>query len=255
MFYNRTRCAFYIQDIFEVSRKPGVYENKRRDFAGLAFRLAGGSVFVTENGRTEAPEGSITYIPPGVDFNIESGEEEVIIFHLGVFGEKEKEIVSITPSNPERFAEFFKSATEEWGKRKIGYKNRCTAILYSLFAALEKENISETDKSKELIKKGILYINRYYDKKYLTMEDVANKCNISQVYFRRLFKEEYGMSPLKYINHLRIKRAKKLLESGYYQVSEVASLSGFEDVKYFSTAFKKSVGISPNAYLKKERND
>lgn len=71
------------------------------------------------------------------------------------------------------------------------------------------------------------------------------------MYFRKLFREAYGISPLKFINQLRIKRAKKLLKTGYYRVGESATLSGFDDMKYFSTVFKKSVGLAPTEYLEK----
>ena len=251
MFYDRKKCGFYIQDIFSVSRKSGVYKNTRRDFAGLAFRLKGGSTFVCENERIEAPKGSITYIPKGVDFDIHSKEEEVIIFHLSVFGECYDKITSIKPVHSDIYEGFFKNAALEWEKRRPGYVNRCMAILYSLFEALEITEQEPKDKRSALIEKGVLYMNMYFDKKNITVGDIAKRCNISEVYFRKLFREEYGISPLKFINHLRIKRAKKLLETGYYRVGEAATLSGFDDMKYFSTVFKKSMGLAPTEYLEK----
>lgn len=251
MFYCRKKSAFYIRDIFSITRKSGVYKNTRRDFAGLAFRISGGSTFVCKNERIEAPAGSITYIPAGVDFDIYCKDEEVIIFHLSVFDESEDKITAITPIHSDMCADFFKNAIEEWEKRRPGYVNHCMAILYNLFEALEKTETGQKDKNGALIEKGVLYMNMYFDKKNITVGDIAKRCNISEVYFRKLFREEYGLSPLKYISKLRIKRAQKLLESGYYRVSEAAALSGFDDMKYFSTVFKKVVGMSPSEYREK----
>ena len=54
-----------------------------------------------------------------------------------------------------------------------------------------------------------------------------------------------GVSPLAYINSLKITRAKELLLSGMYTVTEVAFMSGYSDISHFSREFKKSTGVSP----------
>lgn len=252
MFYTDSNRAFYIQDIFSITRKSGVYINKKRDFAGLAFRLSGGSTFVSEGEVVEVPAGSITYIPAGLDFEIHSKGEEIVILHLKVFEETETKITTVLPPHFDVYANFFRSANEEWSRRKPGYRHRCTALVYNLFEALEKTEFDTDDHGPDMIQKGVLYMNMYFDKRNISVGDIAKKCNISEVYFRKLFKESYGMSPLKYINKLRIEHACRLLESGYYRVSEAATLSGFEDMKYFSTAFKKHVGIMPSEYLAKK---
>ena len=47
---------------------------------------------------------------------------------------------------------------------------------------------------------------------------------------------------------MRIKKAKDLLQTGYFTIKETALKSGFDNVKYFSTLFKKEVGCSPSEY-------
>ena len=71
---------------------------------------------------------------------------------------------------------------------------------------------------------------------------------MSEVYFRKRFKEEYGTSPQKYITHLKIRYAKELIYIGYYSLKEIALMSGYTDYKYFSTKFKKHTGLSPSDY-------
>jgi AraC-like DNA-binding protein len=72
---------------------------------------------------------------------------------------------------------------------------------------------------------------------------------MSEVYFRRLFKEEYGVSPQKFIIDLRIQNAVALISTGYYSLKEVALMSGYSDYKYFSIEFKKAMGVSPSQYI------
>jgi AraC-like DNA-binding protein len=80
--------------------------------------------------------------------------------------------------------------------------------------------------------------------------NVAEKFNVSEVYIRRIFKERFSMTPKEYLQRLRIDYARKLLSYGCISISEVAAKSGFNDEKYFSSAFKKDVGKSPSAYAK-----
>ena len=54
---------------------------------------------------------------------------------------------------------------------------------------------------------------------------------------------------------MRIKRAKQLMESGEYNVSSVAYMTGFNDPKYFSKCFKKQFGMSPSEYGKERKQN
>ena len=83
----------------------------------------------------------------------------------------------------------------------------------------------------------------------ISVEKLSKLCGFSYEYFRKLFHNCYGCSPVKYINDLKLKRAKELLSSGFYTISDTALQSGFFDVSYFSRFFKKNVGISPIEYL------
>lgn len=250
MFYHSDQNCFFIRDIFRVSRKKGLISYTGRDFSGLAFRFSGSSVFRYADKSVSARAGSITYIPAGLDFEIESEAEEVIILHLHCYGEEAADIITLSMKNPDIFSDLFFSMYETWQQRKPGYQNKCTAMLYTLFEKMEQaEHASENPKS-ALIQPGVLYMNMHYTNPTLTLADTAEKCNISDVYFRKIFKEIYGISPAKALIHMRIDHAVRLLESGYYRVSEVAQMSGFADVKYFSTAFKKETGKTPSDYVK-----
>lgn len=88
-----------------------------------------------------------------------------------------------------------------------------------------------------------------YKSSELSIQKLAEKSFMSEVYFRKLFKEEFGVSPQKYIVNLRIQHAVGLISAGYHSLKEVAQLSGYDDYKYFSVEFKKAMGVSPSDYL------
>ena len=71
-------------------------------------------------------------------------------------------------------------------------------------------------------------------------------------HFRRLFRRAYGESPLEYLTSLRVNFAKRLLRENdclHYTVAQIATMSGFSDISYFSRVFKKCTGVSPRAYM------
>lgn len=76
-------------------------------------------------------------------------------------------------------------------------------------------------------------------------------------YLRKQFQEKMGLTPLKYLTTLRMKKAKSMLTAGDMQehsVSEVAENCGFKDALYFSRVFKKSFGCSPSEFAQQQRN-
>lgn len=87
----------------------------------------------------------------------------------------------------------------------------------------------------------------------IQVEILAERLGLSPSYFRKLFKDAYGIAPMQYITNLRINTAKDLLLSGEVNVTEASRLSGFDDIYYFSTLFKKQTGMSPTQYIKANR--
>ncbi len=73
----------------------------------------------------------------------------------------------------------------------------------------------------------------------------AKLCDMSEVNFRRLFREYKGVSPIAYRNDLRLGSAQAMLQSGEYNVSEVAEACGFSNLSFFIRLYKKKFGYTP----------
>jgi AraC-like DNA-binding protein len=93
----------------------------------------------------------------------------------------------------------------------------------------------------------IHYIQEHLTDKIL-INELCRKAYLSRNNFFKWFKEQFGVTPLDYINQERIKLAKQLLAEPNRNVTSVSSLCGFTDVNYFVRIFKKLEGITPRAY-------
>lgn len=85
----------------------------------------------------------------------------------------------------------------------------------------------------------------------LKVEEIAAKAYLSPNYFRKVFKEVTGLSPVEYINRIRITKACKLLSDHSITVSQVSEMVGINDLNYFSRLFKSIAGCTPSEYKKK----
>lgn len=99
------------------------------------------------------------------------------------------------------------------------------------------------------LKKAIAYIRLNYQSE-ITMNDVAEYAGISERYLRRMFSQYLYLSPLDYLNQMRINRAIELLRNTEMSVKEICYLCGFQSPQYFSRVFKQQMGISPREVTK-----
>ncbi|MDY2660322.1 MAG: response regulator [[Ruminococcus] gnavus] len=85
----------------------------------------------------------------------------------------------------------------------------------------------------------------------LNLSIIAQTMNYSQSYLTKIFLQEYNCTPIKYLNSLRLQKACSLLiYNPELTISQIATLTGYEDQGYFSRTFKKNMGISPLQYRK-----
>lgn len=84
---------------------------------------------------------------------------------------------------------------------------------------------------------------------------MANNYKITQCYFRMIFKEVTGLTPLEYVNRVRILHALDLLQTKNISIAEVASLVGIYDSNYFSRLFKNIIGYPPSFFKSIDLSD
>lgn len=104
------------------------------------------------------------------------------------------------------------------------------------------------------IKNAEDYIAKNYSKT-ITNDELSAMCNISTVYFRKIFTQVHGISPISYIHSIRIKKAKEMLNMDYSSITNIALSLGYADIYDFSRTFKKYAGVSPKRFAKRTVNN
>jgi AraC-like DNA-binding protein len=101
----------------------------------------------------------------------------------------------------------------------------------------------------EKIEQALQYIEEHYAEK-LKNDDIAAALHVDTRYLSRLFAKHVDMSPYQYLTQYRIDRAIAELKNGH-SVAETAYMCGFQTENAFRIAFKKLLGCSPTAMVKK----
>ena len=81
------------------------------------------------------------------------------------------------------------------------------------------------------------------------MDRIAEKLGISKSKLVRLFRNMYGTSIHRYVQEQRLEYAVSLFNAGYSNVTEVAYLSGYNNLSHFAKEFSKRNGITPKKYI------
>jgi len=139
----------------------------------------------------------------------------------------------------------------EYTEKRPGYMTLIKALFTELIVTISREfeiqnSHIEPNRLMQLAK-AIAYIENNFQQD-ISISMIAQMASLSERHFIRTFKACYNTTPINYINQLRIKHAKELLQKPDIKVKEVAFKCGFTDQNYFSRKFKELVGASPRLY-------
>jgi len=108
----------------------------------------------------------------------------------------------------------------------------------------QADYVNELDK--EFLDKAILIIEKELNNPDFSINEFCRELAMSRTSVYNKIKTLTGQGPNDFIRIIRLNKAKELLKTKKYAISEVATIVGFSDAKYFSTIFKKQFGVSPS---------
>lgn len=143
-----------------------------------------------------------------------------------------------------------------------GYRDCIRGLVYALLMEIIKINHLDKEKpeygekyrpqKEKKLAKALEYMEENYQKD-LRINDIAQAAYVSETYLRRLFAENCKMSPMQYLNVIRIKAACKLMKNTDANMNQVAYKVGFENMATFINNFKKITGCTPREWKQNNR--
>lgn len=145
--------------------------------------------------------------------------------------------------NTTTFADYVKryNALPLWEKMRL---RGATLLLFSRFLEKARPRVWTND---DRLTRVLEHVKQHMDKD-ISIEVLADVACVTRPYLIRLFKREFGVSPLQYINRKKMERAQLMLLTENLTVKEVAWQLGFNDHSYFIRLFKKTTGTTPLGY-------
>ena len=101
--------------------------------------------------------------------------------------------------------------------------------------------------SNKLISDITTFIDEHYSED-IALQDIASVLGYSDVYFCKLFKQNFGKNFITYLNEYRMAKAKELLANPLINIKDVGQKAGYRDANYFTRVFKRMVGMTPSEY-------
>ena len=117
-------------------------------------------------------------------------------------------------------------------------------------SALERKRTISRE-AQLLVRKAMVYIHDHYAES-ITRSDIAQSISISEDYLTFCFRQEFGKTPVSYLQHYRINQAKILLRDTERTITDIAHDVGFSDPGYFSRVFQHLSGMTPNQFRKNQ---
>ena len=252
MFFETSNLQAELLSVIDMSWPQVNARATGRPFHSLAFRLMGGADFL-EDGKhfLRVEENEITFCPAGFDFTKQAGPGHIIVIHFTAPGPLPAVMSRFIPQNPGHFRQLFLEISRIWTEKKPGWEYEAKLLFYRIILDMERQwAANQHSTAREKLTPALEYLSGHLEDPDLSVDTLSQKCGMSDTYFRRLFVQELGETPQKYVSRLRLEKATELLRSGYYSVSEIAAMCGFNNPNYFSLFIKKETGLSPLQYRK-----
>ncbi|MGG6312159.1 AraC family transcriptional regulator [Paenibacillus macerans] len=232
-------------------------------FAELFYVTGGTGEFLVRDERLPIKKHDVIIVNPNIEHTeISDFSDPLEYFVIGLNGisfiSDEDTVPYVRFRDPDKsILLYLYKAFEEYSAKQEAYLELCRNLIQViLILVLRKKHVSINVSSTEKVQKEVALVKNYIDvhfKSTITLESLAEEAHINKYYLSHLFKKTYGVSPVKYLNQVRMDTAKFLLESTNYSVLEISEIIGFKSQSYFSQTFKREIGLAPLDYRKENR--
>ena len=142
----------------------------------------------------------------------------------------------------------------EYNSKPEGYLEMIRCLLIQMLIYLVRHSaITATGNYHPAVVRLAQFFDEESDRD-LSMGKLCSQLGYTPQYLCNLFHQQTGMTPVTYLQKVKIRKSCRLLTSGSMKVSEVAEAVGYQDVKYFTQIFKRYMGVAPRDFRGQRRH-
>ncbi len=159
----------------------------------------------------------------------------------------------ISVANPENITEAFDNLFSG-GTSSGEFYNRTLAVLSVLiFNTMHRELPYDEQKLPDIVDNAKSIIKLNYTNSEFSIKMLADELHITNTHLTRVFHSSVGITPITYLNNVRLYEASSLIEKGITSIRELCDRCGFSDEHYFMKRFKKQYGCTVREHFKKSQ--
>ena len=237
----------------------------------LIYFLGGSGEIGIEGIKYPEEPGMLFLIPPFTRHYIHSSAEDPhtdywVHFNIEPFWNARPLIHAITDIRSsycakvgldERLAELFGRLYQEMNHEGPGSSLMSELLFREIMVSLIRKRMERSDDSffligdishsEEVVKAAMQYVNDHLDQS-IPVKELAKAAGVSESYLFKCFSRSIGMTPNIFVQTMKARRAKYLIETTDLTLAEIAVQLGFSTYYYFSAFFKKMYGVSPRLF-------
>nr|WP_249435990.1 AraC family transcriptional regulator [Paenibacillus sp. Marseille-Q4541] len=232
------------------------------NFSELFYVRSGRGNFIVEDEIFPVQQDDLVIVNPNVEHTeVSAGTDPLEYVVLGVegmsfdFGDQSEnrnyEIINYRHQRGELLF-YFNALLRETENKKENYEAVCQNLLEVVVINLMRSSDHPFSVvGSQRANKVCSRIKRYIDSNFaedISLDSLSQKAHLSKYYLVHTFAKYYGMSPINYLNEVRLRASKELLETTDLSISQIATSTGFSSQSYFSQSFRRSCGLTPSVY-------
>lgn len=228
----------------------------------IFFILRGRGAFFIRNERIRVAEDDLVIVNPSVEHTEAGGQgasmDYIVIGLEGaaflIENQSQGYFFGSFREHRRFFRELLSVLTREVENKEERYQEVCGSLMDILLAYIWRMTglqIVGEEKAQGPAQHRITWVKQYLDDHFthdINLDDLSAKVCLNKYSIVRLFKQTYGISPMRYVIDRRFDEARFYLKTSSLSVKQIAELSGFNSANYFSQMFQKCEGVSPTAY-------
>lgn len=230
-------------------------------FTELFYVIEGkGNFLLKDNPHFSISRGDLIIIPPHMEHTEQSIPGTPLKYYvLGIDGvvlqsqnQHHSPHLRCSFSSSDFIESLFDQMLLEMHSQAYGADIICQKLLEILLVKIVRsQHLQPVPAAAKRMSKECAKIKEYLDTSYaehITLDSLTDLTHINKYYMAHSFTKYTGLSPIQYLNEVRLKTACGLLEKTDFSISDISSTTGFSSPSYFTQSFRKKYGITPIQY-------